>query len=303
MLPQRINLIFLSATTPNTLEFSDWIGRTKQRKVYVTSTNKRPVPLAHYLLHENEVDKIMHAEGGFQAAALSAAQRRQKDKLKPKPMTAENAKFKADRAGEKAANAAVAMGKKVVAPPVAAPAKVGSKSAAPNPIAGGKSDWVGLVKLLKNGGREQSGGVGAVDFGTGFSGGVLSAEARKVKQGMVKYERLPEEMRRQMTKREYERTHIRGSENEEEGAESGLLPVVVFSFSKKKCEEIAEFLMGQDLLTATEKAEVKILMQEVKSRLSPTDAKLRQICRMEDMLCKGVGKLSSSKTNMCNIFS
>jgi antiviral helicase SKI2 len=51
MLPERINLIFLSATTPNTVEFSDWIGRTKRRKVYVTSTNKRPVPLAHYLLH------------------------------------------------------------------------------------------------------------------------------------------------------------------------------------------------------------------------------------------------------------
>ena len=33
MLPDRINLIFLSATTPNTIEFCDWIGRTKRRKV------------------------------------------------------------------------------------------------------------------------------------------------------------------------------------------------------------------------------------------------------------------------------
>ena len=39
--------------------------------------------------------------------------KRQKDKLTPKPMSAENAKFKADRAGEKMANAARAMGKKV----------------------------------------------------------------------------------------------------------------------------------------------------------------------------------------------
>jgi superfamily II RNA helicase len=45
MLPDRINLIFLSATTPNTVEFCDWIGRTKRRKVYVMSTAKRPVPL------------------------------------------------------------------------------------------------------------------------------------------------------------------------------------------------------------------------------------------------------------------
>ena len=38
MLPERINMIFLSATTSNTLEFCDWIGRTKRRPVYVTST-------------------------------------------------------------------------------------------------------------------------------------------------------------------------------------------------------------------------------------------------------------------------
>ena len=59
MLPDKINLIFLSATTPNTIEFSDWIGRTKRRKVFVISTTKRPVPLQHFLMHEGEVDKLM----------------------------------------------------------------------------------------------------------------------------------------------------------------------------------------------------------------------------------------------------
>lgn len=39
----------LSATAPNTLEFADWVGSTKKRKVYVISTAKRPVPLVHYL--------------------------------------------------------------------------------------------------------------------------------------------------------------------------------------------------------------------------------------------------------------
>ena len=33
MLPDRINMIFLSATTPNTEEFCNWIGRTKRRNV------------------------------------------------------------------------------------------------------------------------------------------------------------------------------------------------------------------------------------------------------------------------------
>ena len=36
----------------------------------------------------------------------------------------------------------------------------------------------------------------------------------------------------------------------QENAEVGLLPVVVFSFSKKKCDEIADFMGGQNFLTA-----------------------------------------------------
>ena len=39
----------LSATVPNTLEFADWVGRTKKKKIWVISTAKRPVPLEHFL--------------------------------------------------------------------------------------------------------------------------------------------------------------------------------------------------------------------------------------------------------------
>jgi hypothetical protein len=58
-----------------------------------------------------------------------------------------------------------------------------------------------------------------------------------------------------MTKKQYENTSIRGGESDGDC----LLPVVVFSFSKSKCEEIADFLMGQDLLTGKEKGEVRYL--------------------------------------------
>lgn len=62
---------------------------------------------------------------------------------------------------------------------------------------------------------------------------------------MEPYEKLPAELRANLTKREYEQTYIRGDDDEEEAIdEGGLLPVVVFSFSKKKCEEIANFLSG-----------------------------------------------------------
>ena len=49
MLPSHVNIVLLSATVPNTVEFADWIGRIKKRKLYVISTTKRPVPLEHYL--------------------------------------------------------------------------------------------------------------------------------------------------------------------------------------------------------------------------------------------------------------
>ena len=111
MLPSSINLIFLSATTPNTIEFSDWIGRTKNRKVYVTWTNERPVPLAHYLFHDNNIDCLKQGGGGFQANSVANARKRQKHKMLPKDMKPENLKLKTDRRDEKVDNAAAIMGK------------------------------------------------------------------------------------------------------------------------------------------------------------------------------------------------
>ncbi|XP_055628497.1 SKI2 subunit of superkiller complex protein [Toxorhynchites rutilus septentrionalis] len=49
LLPDHVCIVMLSATVPNTLEFANWVGKTKQKRVYVVSTPKRPVPLKHYL--------------------------------------------------------------------------------------------------------------------------------------------------------------------------------------------------------------------------------------------------------------
>jgi len=49
LLPFHINMVFLSATVPNAMEIADWIGRTKQRMVYVQNHYSRPVPLEHVL--------------------------------------------------------------------------------------------------------------------------------------------------------------------------------------------------------------------------------------------------------------
>jgi antiviral helicase SKI2 len=73
MLPAYVNLIFLSATTPNILEFSDWIGRTKRKPVYVVKTDYRPVPLSHHLWAGLKLHKVMEGKSGFLDTGYNAA--------------------------------------------------------------------------------------------------------------------------------------------------------------------------------------------------------------------------------------
>ena len=50
LLPKTVKLVMLSATVPNIHVFADWVGRTRQARVNVVSTLKRPVPLQHAIL-------------------------------------------------------------------------------------------------------------------------------------------------------------------------------------------------------------------------------------------------------------
>lgn len=68
-----------------------------------------------------------------------------------------------------------------------------------------------------------------------------------------------------------------------------LLPVVVFTFSKKRCEEYAGTLTNFDLCTSGEKSEVHVLIERALGRLKPEDRALPQIARMRDLLGRGIG--------------
>lgn len=65
MLPEHIGIIMLSATVPNSMEFADWVGRTKNRKIFVQQTLKRPVPLEHSIYLLNKFHVIKEKEGPF----------------------------------------------------------------------------------------------------------------------------------------------------------------------------------------------------------------------------------------------
>uniref|UniRef100_A0A3Q2XYG0 SKI2 subunit of superkiller complex n=1 Tax=Hippocampus comes TaxID=109280 RepID=A0A3Q2XYG0_HIPCM len=79
MLPDHVSIILLSATVPNALEFSEWIGRIKKKHIYVISTLKRPVPLEHYLYTGNntktqkEMFLLLDATGNFLTKGYYAA--------------------------------------------------------------------------------------------------------------------------------------------------------------------------------------------------------------------------------------
>jgi antiviral helicase SKI2 len=85
-----------------------------------------------------------------------------------------------------------------------------------------------------------------------------------------------------------------------------LLPVVVFTFSKKRCEEYAATLRNSDLCTSVAKSEIHVTIEKALARLNGesisfasfdrsgdlcvgSDRKLPQIGRMRDLLSRGIG--------------
>lgn len=67
-----------------------------------------------------------------------------------------------------------------------------------------------------------------------------------------------------------------------------LLPVVIFTFSKRRCEEYASGLSKTDLCSSLEKSEIHVFIERSLVRLRGTDKLLPQILRMRDLLSRGI---------------
>lgn len=190
MLPDHVNIILLSATVPNTVEFADWIGRIKKKKIYVISTTKRPVPLEHYLYTgnsqktQNEFFLLQDASGTFQTKGYYAAVDAKKERS----------------------------------------SKYSQTFGAKYPHGGGaghdKGTWLSLIQSLR--------------------------------------------------KRD-------------------ALPVVIFTFSRTRCEQNASALTTVDLCTAAERSEVQTYYTKCLSRLRGSDRQLPQVLHMLDLLKRGIG--------------
>lgn len=65
MLPDHIGIVMLSATVENVMDFAEWVGRITSRKIFVQYTDKRPVPLEHWMYHEGNLKILKTKEGVF----------------------------------------------------------------------------------------------------------------------------------------------------------------------------------------------------------------------------------------------
>lgn len=71
--------------------------------------------------------------------------------------------------------------------------------------------------------------------------------------------------------------------------ERDLLPVVVFVFSKKRCDMCASSIENLELTTADEKSKIHLLMSKSKKRLHGTDRELPQLQRIGNLMKNGIG--------------
>lgn len=78
LLPNHINIVFLSATLSNANEFADWVASLKEKPCHVVSTDVRPTPLVHYVCppDANALRLVVDESGRFHEDAFEAVHAR-----------------------------------------------------------------------------------------------------------------------------------------------------------------------------------------------------------------------------------
>ncbi len=71
--------------------------------------------------------------------------------------------------------------------------------------------------------------------------------------------------------------------------EADLLPVVIFVYSKKQCENSGFGMQHMDLSTASERSRIRSFFDSSVARLNSSDRKLPQILRIKELLSRGIG--------------
>lgn len=236
MLPQHVNLIFLSATVPNTFEFADWVGRTKRKQIWVISTEHRPTPLEHYLAVDTELFKILDPKKtflthGYKNAAALFEERNGSNSSRSGGSSSSSAGGRGGRGGG----------------------------------AGGRGGGGGQrQKHSHSSGAAASSSISAAVAAASSSGG--GQNQNKLGSDRAKWGQLIGQLKK-----------------------NDLLPAVVFAFSKKKCQNIADSLTNLDLTSGGQGKSIGYFIDSSLARLSAADRQVPQVLQMRDLLRRGIG--------------
>lgn len=228
MLPQHVKFVLLSATVPNTYEFANWVGRTKQKDIYVISTPQRPVPLEINIWTKNQLIPVITPKREF----LSANFRKHKEIL--------------DGASQ----------------PTSA-TRTNSSQGKGSSTRGGSTRG-GSTR----GGASKPGATRGALRGSRGSGAIGSNKKQFYRRGGPSKKTWPELV------------NFLRSKN--------LLPMVVFVFSKKRCEEYADMLEGITFTTNKEKSQIYMFIEKSITRLKKEDRELPQIQKVRMLLERGI---------------
>lgn len=221
MLPQHVKFILLSATVPNTYEFANWIGRTKQKNIYVISTPKRPVPLEINIWAKNQLIPVISSNKEF----LDSNFKKHKDLLAGAPPKDDTKDAKSGRGGGRG---------------------------------GQRGGLRGGPRGGQRGGRGGSRGAGAIG----------SNKSQFYKRGGPSKKTWPDIV-----------NYLKSKD---------LLPAVVFVFSKKRCEEYADWLEGVNFCNGKEKSQIFMFIEKSVTRLKKEDRELPQILKIRSLLERGI---------------
>lgn len=94
MLPPHVRIVMLSATVPNYMEFSNWVGRVRNQKVFVQITYKRPVPLEHLVYVSGDFIKLVEADGTLNVQNYNQAKKNLEKAMKEEGKFDKNKNFK-----------------------------------------------------------------------------------------------------------------------------------------------------------------------------------------------------------------
>lgn len=224
MLPRHVNIVLLSATVPNTTEFADWIGRTKQKKIHVLGTSKRPVPLEHCLFFSGELYRV-----GDNEVFL------------PQGLRAAKEVYKKKNSGMSASSSGTHLG-----------------------AAHGANQSRQRENFSRGKGQKHSGFQSVGNF-PGTSGASQSNWGQRKSESSLWLLLIHKLLKK------------------------SLLPVVIFCFSKNRCDKSADNMTSTDLTISSEKSEIRIFCDKAFSRLKGSDRNLPQIVRVQSLLRRGIG--------------